>query len=362
MDGGAALALTGPAQPPAKAHDVTMPPIRTTLPLLVALALTVAACTGEEPRPALGDADIVEAGSVRLRVTEVARDLDTVWALAWDGQGRLWWTERGGRLTRLGDEPLDVSGVDEGGEGGLMGLEIDGRGRFFLMYTSGRDNRVVEREPDGSQRVLVDGIDKAGIHNGGRLRLGPDGMLYLGTGDAAQGGLAQRDDSLNGKILRVDPDGGRIEMVSKGHRNAQGLCFAPDGRLWSTENGPDRGDEVDVIVEGSNGGWPETTGTGRKNYTPTIAPAGCEVYAADRIPQWRGSLLFVTLKDQSLRRLTLSAGGEVTGEEVLLAGRFGRLRDVRTGPDGAVYLATSNRDGRGSPAEGDDRILRLAPA
>ena len=243
-----------------------------------------------------------------------------------------------------------------------MGLEIDRSGRFFVMYTSSLDNRVVELLPDGSQRVLVDGIAKAKIHDGGRLRLGPDGMLYAGTGDAAQGDLAQREDSLNGKILRLDPDGGRIDVVSKGHRNPQGLCFAPDGRLWSTEHGPDRGDEIDVIVEGSNGGWPETTGNGRRNYTPTIAPCGCEVYAADRIPQWRGSLLFVTLKDQSLRRLTLGPDGQVSGEEVLLTGRFGRLRDVRTGPDGAVYLVTSNRDGRGDAVQGDDRILRLTPA
>lgn len=335
---------------------------RTALPLLLALAVTACNGSGSPARPAFTGSVTLDTASVRLQVTQVAGGLDTVWALAWDGQGRLWWTERGGRLTRLGQPPTRIAGVQEAGEGGLMGLEIDDRGRFFVMYTSDRDNRVVALRPDGSQRVLVDGIEKAGIHNGGRLRFGPDGMLYVGTGDAAQGDLAQRDDSLNGKILRIDPDGGRIDMVSKGRRNPQGLCFAPGGQLWSTEHGPDQGDEIDVVVEGSNGGWPDSTGTGRKNYTPTIAPGGCEVYAGDRFPQWRGSLLFVTLKDQSLRRLTLGSGGEVAGEEVLLAGRFGRLRDVRTGPDGAVYLVTSNRDGRGTAAEGDDRILRLVPA
>ena len=136
----------------------------------------------------------------------------------------------------------------------------------------------------------------------------------------------------------------------------------PDGRLLATEHGPTVGDEINVVTSGSDGGWPDTTGNGIRNYTPTIAPAGCAVYGADLIPAWRGSMLFVTLADDDLRRLSFRPDGSVAAEEVLLDGRLGRLRDVAVGPDGAVYLATSNRDGRGSPREGDDRILRVAPA
>lgn len=355
---------------------------------LAALALSAAAC-GDAARPAVRavpttprtrppsdsapapPSSAVPAGRVvasfssagtRLQVTEVARDLDTVWALAWDPAGALWYTERPGRLTKLGEPPRAVVGVQEGGEAGLMGLEIDAGGRVFLMYTGARDNRVVVLDPAGGQRVVVGGIQKASIHDGGRLRFGPDGALYVSTGDGGQPDLAPRPDSLNGKILRIDPKTQRPSVFSSGHRNAQGLCFAPDGRFLSTEHGPDVGDEVNVLTEGSDGGWPATTGNGIRNYTPTIAPAGCAVYGAALIPSWRGSMLFATLAGTSLRRLTFRPDGSVAAEEVLLDGTFGRLRDVAVGPDGAVYVSTSNRDGRGSPRDGDDRILRIAPA
>lgn len=306
-------------------------------------------------------ATFTSAGA-RLQVTEVARDLDTVWSLDWDPAGALWYTERPGRLTKLGDQPQRVGGVQETGEGGLMGLEIDGQGRKFLMYTSAEDNRVVRLEPDGSQRVLVKGIEKAGIHNGGRLRFGPDGTLYASAGDAAQTELSPDPRSVNGKVLRIDPDSGNSSIFSRGHRNVQGLCFAPGGRFLATEHGPTGNDEVNVLSQGFDGGWPGTSGNGIKNYPSSVAPAGCTIYAADLIPAWRGSMLFGTLRGTSLRRLTFDARGSVTGEEVLLDGELGRLRDAAVGPDGAVYLATSNQDGRGRPKDGDDRILRISPA
>jgi len=294
-------------------------------------------------------------------VTEIATGLDTPWSLAWDRQGRLWFTERPGRLTRLGGRPRRIPDVVENGEGGLHGLEFDRQGRAYLMYTAADEDRVVRLENDGTQTVLVDGIVSAAYHHGGRLRFGPNGLLYASTGDAFDGALAQDDSSLNGKILEIDPGSGDFRVFSKGHRNAQGLCFDRRGRFLSTEHGPDRGDEINVLTRGANGGWPRTTGNGIRNYTPTIAPAGCVVYSANLIPQWRGSLLFVTLKDESLRRLTFRADGSVAREQIVYRGRFGRLRDVAVGPDGAVYLATSNRDGNGSPRRRDDRILRIAP-
>jgi glucose/arabinose dehydrogenase len=351
--------------------------VRSPCPWILALVLAAAACgsdDGPSQQPAVspttaatatpsvpGTATTPATGPVALEVVEVARNLDTVWSLAWDTQGALWYTERSGRLSRVGGPSLQVQGVSEAGEAGLMGLELDERGRMFVMYTSERDNRIVRIEPDGSQRVLVEGIARASIHDGGRLRFGPDGQLYASTGDAAQPELAADDGSRNGKVLRVDPESGRATVFSKGHRNVQGLCFAPDGRLFATEHGPSGRDEVNMLRQGFDGGWPGTSGNGIRNYTPSVAPAGCAVYSSDAIPQWKGSLLFVTLRGESLRRLTLTASGTVADEEVLYEGEYGRLRDVAVGPDGAVYLATSNRDGRGSPAASDDRILKITP-
>lgn len=325
------------------------------------MALLVSGCASGSEGSADRTAAVPESPS-ELVVTEVATGLDTPWSLAWDRDGRLWFTERPGRLRQLDGESRTIQGVVERGEGGLMGLELDGQGRMYLMYTAADENRIVRLEEDGRQTVLVDGIGAAAIHDGGRLRFGPNGMLYASTGDAADADLADDGESLNGKILEIDPESGEVRVFSTGHRNAQGLCFEPGGRFLSTEHGPGEGDEINVLTEGSDGGWPETTGNGIRNYTPTIAPAGCVVYSADLIPQWKGSMLFVTLKDSSLRRLAFAPDGSVREEKVLYRNELGRLRDVAVGPDGAVYLATSNRDGRGQPGKDDDRILRVAPA
>ena len=326
---------------------------------------TPAPPTSATPGTAPGTGPVVATFTsvgARLQVSEVARGLDTVWSLAWDPDGALWYTERPGRLTRLGDRPERVAGVEERGEGGLMGLEIDRQGRRFVMYTSSEDNRVVRLEADGSQQVLVKGIERAGLHNGGRLRFGPDGILYASTGDASRPELAPNPATVNGKVLRIDPQSGRATLFSRGHRNVQGLCFGPGGRFLATEHGPSGNDEVNVLSQGFDGGWPGTSGNGIKNYPSSVAPAGCAVYGGGLIPGWRGSMLFATLRGTALRRLSFEPDGTVAGEEVLLDDRLGRLRDVAEGPDGAVYLATSNQDGRGTARDGDDRILRIAPA
>ncbi len=338
--------------------------------LALALSLLVAGCsdTADPPAapPTTGGAGAggtePAAGPVELQVTEVARGLQVPWSLAWDPAGALWFTERTGRLTKLNGPSRDIAGVSPVGEGGLMGLEIDGQGRMFLMYTAAQDNRIVRLETDGSQKVLVSGIIRASVHDGGRLRFGPDGTLYASTGDAGQTALAPNPSSLSGKVLKVDPDNGGASVFSRGHRNPQGLCFEPGGRFLSTEHGPSGNDEVNVLTEGFDGGWPGTSGNGIRNYSPSVAPAGCAVYNADLIPQWKGSMLFGTLRGEGLRRLTFATDGSVAGEEVLYEGEYGRIRDVAVGPDGAVYFTTSNQDGRGRARAGDDRIMRIGPA
>jgi glucose/arabinose dehydrogenase len=208
-------------------------------------------------------------------------------------------------------------------------------------------------------------------------------------GDASNGDLAQDKASPSGKILRLTLAGQAAPgnpfssvIYSFGHRNPQGLVFQPGtGTLYSTEHGPNDNDEVNRIVAGRNYGWPTVHGTcdddvGSERpfcqannvveplatWTPTIAPSGADFYNGDLIPQWKGSLLFTSLKGAALYRLTLSANGQsVIAKETLFANQFGRLRDVLVAPDGSVYLATSNRDGRGSPSADDDRILRIRP-
>jgi aldose sugar dehydrogenase len=329
----------------------------TAAPVTTAPATTAAATAATGQPTGVRLTSRTANGEIALEVTEIARNLDTVWAMAWK-DGQLWFTERPGRLTRLGGQPQNISGVVEGGEGGLMGLTFDAQGRTYLMYTAANDNRVVRLEADGRQTVLLDGIAKASIHNGGRILFGPDGLLNVSTGDAAQpNNVGQR----NGKILKLNVENREVNVFASGLRNTQGLCFAPDGKLYGTEHGPSVGDEINLMGQGFQGGWPAQTGNGVKNYTPTIAPSGCVVYNSPLISGWQGSLLFVNLKDQSLRRLTLDNAGAVTGEEVVVKGQFGRLRDITVAPDGSIYIATSNLDGRGSTGNAGDRILRIAP-
>ena len=342
-----------------------------------------------------------------LRVETVVTGLDTPWDLAWGPDGQIWVSERGGRISRVNPTTRQrttagqVPDVVESGESGLMGLafhpEFATQPFVYAAHTyatgGGLRNRLVRMRWDGqtlgSPEVLLTNIPGSGIHDGSRLVFGADRLLYMTTGDAASADLAQDRASLAGKVLRLTPTGQPAPgnpfgsaVYSVGHRNAQGLVFHPTtGTLYVTEHGPGDNDEVSVIVAGRNYGWPTVHGFcdddigNERNFcqandvveplaawTPTIAPAGADIYVADLIPQWKGSLLFTSLKGTALYRLALSADGlRVTSRETLFQGRFGRLRDVLVAPDGTVYLATSNRDGRGSPSAEDDRIIRVRP-
>jgi glucose/arabinose dehydrogenase len=315
-------------------------------------------------------------------------------------------TERGGRVSRVNAQtgvvtPVGQIAVGEIGEGGLMGLvlhpDFATQPWVYLAHTyngpSGVRNRIVRVRFDGTSlgapEVLLSDIPGSSIHNGSRLAIGPDRLLYVTTGDASDGPIAQNRDALAGKVLRLTLDGQpaagnpfNTRIYSYGHRNPQGMVFAPDGSLYVTEHGPSDNDEVNRIEAGRNYGWPTVhgrcdgdIGMGEISFcsanqiaepiaiwTPTIAPAGLAYYDANLIPAFRGSLLFGTLKDETLYRLALSSDGRsVTSTQKLFDGDFGRLRAVLVAPDGAIYLGTSNRDGRGSPASTDDRIIRIRP-
>ena len=212
------------------------------------------------------------------------------------------------------------------------------------------------------------------------MRFGPDGLLYITTGDASSSGLAQDLGSLAGKILRLGRDGSTPRtnpfgspVYSYGHRNPQGLDWPPaTGDLWASEHGNIGNDEVNLIDAGANFGWPQIQGsqsmagmrTPVASYSPAIAPSGASFHRGQRFTRFANNLFVATLRGTHLLRLTIDPASprRVAAEERLLDGTFGRLRDVVTGPDGLLYIATNNRDGRGSPSATDDRILRLVPA
>ena len=337
------------------------------------------------------------ADGVRFIVEPVVTNLEIPWSMAFAPDGRLFVTERPGRVRivnlagRTSELALTLDDVYTEGEAGLLGVALDPQfaqtGLVYLYYsarTGGAPvNRVARYREAGARlaerAVLLDGIPAAQIHDGGRIKFGPDGLLYITAGDAANRNLPQDLGSLAGKILRINRDGSTPRenpfgspVYSYGHRNPQGLDWHPvTGQLWAVEHGEIGNDEVNAIDAGMNYGWPRIEGnqamagmrTPLTFYNPAIAPSGTSFYRGDRFPRFVNNVFTGTLRGTHLLRLIPDgAAPRIASQEVLLNDRFGRLRDVIPGPDGFLYLATNNRDGRGSPAATDDRILRISPA
>jgi glucose/arabinose dehydrogenase len=341
-----------------------------------------------------------------LRVETLVAGLDTPWDLTWGPDDHIWVTERPGIISRVNPangEIAEVGRIDvvEVSESGLMGMafhpDFPDEPYIYVAHSYGSRsnirNRLIRLRYDGARlgepEVLLDDIPGNRNHDGARLAIGPDRLLYMTTGDAGRADRAQDLTSLAGKVLRLTLDGepapgnpfGSL-VYSYGHRNPQGLVFHPEtGVLYSAEHGPRDNDEVNRIERGGNYGWPDVHGMcdgdvrGESEFcrdndvvgsiaawTPTEGVCGADLYYSDAIPGWRNSLLVTSLRGATLFRLKLSQDGmEVVEQESLFRNRFGRLRDVLVGPQGEVYIATSNRDGRGSPDSEDDRILRILP-
>ena len=310
--------------------------------------------------------------------------LEVPWGVDFLTDGPAVVTERiSGRVLQVaGDGTVDELGaiastVPEG-EAGLLGVAVsptfDTDRTLFLYTTTGSDNRVLRAELDGTRlgepTVVLDGIPRGFIHDGGRIAFGPDGYLYVSTGETGDPELAQDPDSLAGKILRITADGAPAPgnpdpdspVWSLGHRNVQGLAWDDDGRLWASEFGDSTWDELNLIEKGGNYGWPEVEGTG--GAPEFIDPQ--VVWPVDEASPsglaWSdGHLWMAGLRGQRLWRIEVSADGRASRPKAYFTEDYGRLRTVATAPDGTLWLTTSNQDGRGDPSPDDDRILLIRP-
>ncbi|MEK7558710.1 MAG: PQQ-dependent sugar dehydrogenase [Patescibacteria group bacterium] len=325
--------------------------------------------------------------------TVIAQNLDTPWAIAFLPDGSLLVTERAGRIHLLNKngevrsiEFSTAQSVKEIGEGGLLGIvlhpDFSSNHYVYIYYTySGENNNTLNRVSRFTlndtkmtdEKIIVDRIPGASNHNGGRIKFGPDKLLYITTGDSQDPSLAQDRNSLAGKILRTTDEGkpasgnpfGNL-TYSYGHRNPQGIAWDKNGNLWQTEHGrsaPTGLDEINLIEYGKNYGWDIIQGnetrsgmiTPVRNSGPntTWAPAGAAFVG--------GSLFFAGLRGQSLYEAVIE-NNQVRELKEHFVGQYGRLREVILGHDGVLYITTSNRDGRGIPKSEDDRIIRVNPA
>jgi glucose/arabinose dehydrogenase len=319
-----------------------------------------------------------EAGDARA----VATGLAVPWGIAFLPGGDALVTERDSarllRVTPFGDvRPLGkVPGVSPQGEGGLLGVAVAPtflRDRYVYVYfTSDSDNRVARFiYPEAGKSIgrlqnLVTGIPSAGNHNGGGLAFGPDRMLYASTGESGNPPLSQDRDSLGGKILRMQPDGSPApgnpfgtRVWTYGHRNVQGMAWDEKGRMFATEFGQNQFDEVNRIVKGRNYGWPDVEGFGgdRDRFSQPLLTWSTDEASPSGMAYSGGSLWVGGLRGERLWRVPLSRNGSAGQPIARYEGEHGRLRAVTRAPDGSLWVSTSNKDGRGSERDDDDKIL-----
>ena len=355
----------------------------------------------------VGNISVSKAQS-NLTTKIIAKNLDTPWEILWGPDNYIWATERYGRISRINpntgelSEVLLIPDVKEVGEGGLLGMVLDpdfSSNNFFYVaynyYAAGNDYRekilrFTYNPATGkadSPMILLDNIDGANNHNGCRIIISPDKKIIFTTGDAQVTSNSQDINNINGKTLRINTDGTipidnpvqNSPVWSWGHRNPQGLVYSPDGKiLYSSEHGPSSNDEINIILKGRNYGWPKVEGFCDNDletafcrdsnvvepifaWTPTLAVAGIDYYNSGLIPEWKNSILVVSLKASRITQLLLNENGtEVLETNDFYTGTFGRLRDICISPEGKVYMATSNRDGRGSPKADDDKIIEIS--
>ena len=351
----------------------------------------------------------VMIGTQAVDTATIIGKLHVPWEILWGPDDHIWFTERNGQVRRLNPVTktskiiLKMTDVVQQSESGLLGMALhpnfNDSAFVYLVYNYLSSSVIKERlvrytyssDTLTDRIVLLDNVSGNGNHNGSRLLITPDRKILMTTGDAQNTSVSQNNASISGKILRLNLDGsipadnpvsGRL-FWSKGHRNAQGIVLGPNGILYSSEHGPNNDDELNIIKKGGNYGWPTVEGFCNAPteiqfcqdsnavepiyaWTPTLAVAGIDYYNSTAIQEWNKCILMTTLKEADLRVLQLNAAGDsVIKSTTYFNNWFGRLRDVCVAPNGDVYIATSNRDGRAVspfPRPIDDRIIKITPA
>lgn len=330
------------------------------------------------------------------KIEVIAENLFVPWAIALSKKGNIYFTERSGQIRVIKDGKLQIQPlisfaapfVSEG-EGGLLGIALDPdftkNHYMYVMHSYAEGGKIYNRiirliennDRAGVDRVILDKIPGGRIHNGGRIKIGPDQKLYITTGDAGNSALAQDITSLAGKILRIELDGSipkdnpinNSPVYSLGHRNPQGLAWNSENILYESEHGQFAHDEINIIKPGTNYGWPIVQGNEESTKIVTQKPlvqSGEDTWAPSGITfvssgPWKGKLLVATLRGQQLLAISLNNEGTmVTSIESWLKNEYGRLREVVEGNNGELYITTSNRDGRGTAVAADDRIIKLS--